>query len=78
VTQQTRAVAPAFAKSEECSRAKHAPCKLKECDPLSFAVTGKFTHEGKRMTLNGKAPRIGRNCKITGDRKEEIVFDFFK
>jgi hypothetical protein len=31
----------------------------KECDPLSFAVTGKLTGDGKRITLNGKAPRIG-------------------
>jgi hypothetical protein len=50
----------------------------KECDPLSFAVTGKLTGDGKRITLNGKAPRIGPHCKITGNKQEELIFDFFR
>jgi hypothetical protein len=50
----------------------------KGCDPLSFAVTGKLTRDGKRITLNGKAPRIGTHCRIAGDRKEELIFDFFR
>jgi hypothetical protein len=50
----------------------------KECDPLSFAVTGKLTREGRHMTLNGKAPRISTNCKIAGNKQEELIFDFFR
>jgi hypothetical protein len=50
----------------------------KECDPLSFAVTGKLTGDGKRFTLNGKAPRIGPHCKIAGNKQEELIFDFFR
>ena len=50
----------------------------KNCDPLSFAVTGTLAREGKRITLNGKAPRIGTKCKIVGDRQEELIFAFFK
>jgi hypothetical protein len=50
----------------------------KKCDPLSFAVTGKLTREGKRMVLNGKAPRIGKSCKIAGNKQEELIFDFFR
>ena len=50
----------------------------KECDPLSFAVTGKLTRDGKRITLNGKAPRIGPHCKIAGNKQEELIFDFFR
>jgi hypothetical protein len=50
----------------------------KECAPLTFAVTGKLTRDGKRITLNGKAPRIGTHCKIAGNKQAELVFDFFK
>jgi hypothetical protein len=50
----------------------------KECDPLSFAVTGILTRDGKRITLNGKAPRIGTQCRIVGGKQEELIFDFFK
>jgi hypothetical protein len=50
----------------------------KECDPLSFAVTGKLTRDGKRFTLNGKAPRIGTHCRTAGDKQEELIFDFFR
>jgi hypothetical protein len=50
----------------------------KQCDPLSFAVTGKLTPDGKRITLKGKAPRIGTKCKIVGDKQQELIFDFFK
>ena len=50
----------------------------KECDPLSFAVTGKLTGDGKRITLNGKAPRIGTHCRVAGDKHEELILDFFR
>jgi hypothetical protein len=50
----------------------------RECAPLSFAVTGKLTHDGKRITLNGKASRIGTQCRVAGDKREELIFDFFK
>jgi len=50
----------------------------KECDPLAFAVTGKLTRDGKRITLNGKAPRVGTRCKIAGNKQEELIFDFFR
>ena len=50
----------------------------KECDPLSFAVTGKLSVDGKRITLNGKAPRVGAHCSSAGNKREELIFDFFK
>jgi hypothetical protein len=50
----------------------------KQCDPLSFAVTGTLARDGKRITLNGKAPRIGTQCRIAGDKQEELIFDFFR
>jgi hypothetical protein len=50
----------------------------KDCDPLPFAVRGKLTRDGKRITLNGKAPRIGTQCRTVGDKKEELIFGFFK
>jgi hypothetical protein len=50
----------------------------KECASLSFAVTGKLTRDGKRITLNGKAPRIGTHCRVAGNKQEELIFDFFK
>ena len=50
----------------------------KECDPLSFAVAGKLTRDGKRITLNGKAPRIGTRCRIAGDKQEKLILDFFR
>ena len=50
----------------------------KDCDPLSFAVTGKLTRDGKRITLNGKAPRVGTQCRTAGDKQEELIFDFFR
>jgi hypothetical protein len=50
----------------------------KECAPLSFAVTGKLTLDGKRITLNGKAPRIGTHCRIAGNKQEELIFEFFR
>jgi hypothetical protein len=50
----------------------------KDCDPLPFAVTGKLTRDGKSITLNGKAPRIGRQCRIVGGKQEELIFGFFK
>ena len=50
----------------------------KNCDPLSFAVKGKLTRDGKRMTLTGKAPRVGTQCRIAGDHNEKLVFDFLQ
>jgi hypothetical protein len=50
----------------------------KDCDPLPFTVRGKLTSDGKRITLNGKAPRIGTQCRTVGDKQEELIFVFFK
>jgi hypothetical protein len=50
----------------------------KDCDPLPFPVTGKLTRNGKRIALNGKAPRIGTQCRTVGNKQEELVFNFFK
>jgi hypothetical protein len=50
----------------------------KDCDPLSFSVKGKLTRDGKRITLNGKAPRVGRKCSIAGDHNEELIFDLVR
>jgi hypothetical protein len=50
----------------------------KDCDPLSFSVKGKLTRDGKRITLNGKAPRVGRKCSIAGDHNEELILDLVR
>jgi hypothetical protein len=50
----------------------------KDCDPLPFAVRGKLARDGKRIALNGKAPRIGTQCRTVGDKQEELIFGFFK
>jgi hypothetical protein len=50
----------------------------KDCDPLSFPVKGKLARDGKRITLAGRAPRVGTQCRITGDRHEELIFDFLR
>ena len=51
---------------------------VKDCDPLSFSVKGKLTRDGKRITLSGKAPRVGRKCSIAGDHNEELIFDLVR
>jgi hypothetical protein len=38
----------------------------KGCDPLSFAVTGELTPDGKRITLNGKALASVHNVELQG------------
>jgi hypothetical protein len=50
----------------------------KDCHPLAFSAKGKLTREGKLITLIGKAPRIGTHCKVEGDKREELIFDFFR
>jgi hypothetical protein len=50
----------------------------KDCDPLSFAVKGKLTRGGKRITLSGKAPRVGTQCRIAGDKHGELIFDLVR
>jgi hypothetical protein len=41
-------------------------------------VKGNLTPDGKRITLDGKAPRVGRKCSIAGDHNEELIFDFVR
>jgi hypothetical protein len=50
----------------------------KDCDPLSFSVKGKLTRDGKRITLAGKAPRVGTQCRIAGDQHKELIFDLVR
>jgi hypothetical protein len=51
---------------------------VKDCDPLSFSMKGTLTRDGKRITLSGKAPRVGTKCSIAGDKHEELIFDLVR
>lgn len=47
----------------------------KACGELSFPVSGPIEAGGARVTLQGKAPKTGVDCRPSGWRDEVLVFE---
>ena len=44
----------------------------KTCGPLAYAVTGH--NRGNMIVLNGNAPKVDTNCRVTGYRTDNLLF----
>lgn len=45
------------------------------CGPQTFPVSGTVNADESRIELSGEAPRIDAACKVTGTRREQLVFE---
>jgi hypothetical protein len=46
------------------------------CGRAEYAVTGPILDDGRRVVLQGSAPRITKTCKVSGFLKDTLEFTF--
>lgn len=44
------------------------------CAPAPYTVAGVVSDDDRRVTMSGRAPRLGRDCSINGTREDTLVF----
>lgn len=48
----------------------------KGCEPAPYAVAGEVSADDRRITMTGTAPRLAKDCSVTGTREDTLVFSF--
>lgn len=46
------------------------------CKPEPYDVTGVVSDDDRKITLIGRAPRIGRDCSVTGTVADTLIFSY--
>jgi hypothetical protein len=44
------------------------------CGQTPYTVSGPILDNGRRVVMHGRAPRIGRNCQVSGYFEDTLVF----
>lgn len=47
----------------------------KNCGRFPYDVVGRVSPDDRRVVLEGQAPRVGRDCRVDGTRRDVLVFD---
>lgn len=46
----------------------------RHCPPAPYQVQGEFSADRSRLVLDGRAPRVDRNCNINSHKDDQLVF----
>jgi hypothetical protein len=49
---------------------------VRNCPPLGYQVTGKFSDNGRQLTLSGKSPQTNAECQVVSERERAITLTY--